>query len=153
MRRTTMRAPLRVFFAAAFLASPFAVSQAGCASRGPDLAARMASAKTIYESVGYKPHGAPAMGSVAEGQESKVPLSLDGGCYQIVAFAGDGLKGLELVLGDPAGKPVGQALKQEGQTSIKHCVPERGTYNLIVKSTGGSGSFVAKPYVSGAKVA
>lgn len=143
----------RALFAALFLSSPFALAQ-GCAARGPDLAARMASAKTIYESVGYTASGSPAMGSVVEGTDSKVALSLKEGCYQIVAFAGDGLKGIDLALNDPAGKPVGEVKKVDGgQTAIKHCVTEAATYNLIVKSQGGSGSFIAQPYVSGEKVA
>ena len=140
----------RVVLAALFLSAPFIVAQ-GCASRGPDLAARMASAKTIYESVGYTASGSPAMGTVADGTESKVALPLKEGCYQIVAFAGEGLKGVDLALSDAAGKAVGEVKKQDGSTSVKHCVTEAATYNLVVKSTGGSGSFIAQPYVSGEK--
>ncbi len=140
----------RVFFAALFLAAPFAAAQ-GCASRGPDLVARMTAAKSIYESVGYTAFGSPSMGQVAEGSDGKVALALKEGCYQIVAFPGDGLKGVDLALNDPAGKTVGEVKKQEGQTSVKQCVQESGTYNLIVKSSGGSGSFMVQPYVSGEK--
>jgi len=143
----------RVALAACFLAAPFVFAESGCASRGPDLAARMASAKSIYESVGYTAFGAPAMGTTAEGTDGKVPLPLKEGCYQIVTFPGDGLKGIELSLLDPAGKPVGEVKKQEGSVSIKHCVTEAATYNLVVKSTGGSGSFVAQPYASSEKSA
>ncbi|MBI2392661.1 MAG: hypothetical protein HYV09_23955 [Deltaproteobacteria bacterium] len=141
----------RVALTACFLAAPFVSAQSGCASRGPDLVARMASAKSIYESVGYTAFGAPAMGTVAEGTDGKVPLALKEGCYQVVVFGGDGLKGVDLSVLDPAGKSVGEVKKQEGSTSIKHCVPEAATYNLVVKSTGGSGSFIAQPYASSEK--
>jgi hypothetical protein len=145
-----MRSVRRVLLTALFLSAPFVVAQ-GCASRGPDLAARMASAKSIYESVGYTASGSPAQGMVGEGGDAKVPLALKEGCYQIVTFAGDGLKGVDVALNDPAGKPVGEVKKQEGQTSVKHCVAEAATYNLVIKSTGGTGSFIAQPYVSGDK--
>lgn len=145
-----MRSFRRIIATTLFLSAPFVAAQ-GCASRGPDLAARMASAKMAYESVGYTTSGSPAMGMVAEGADSKVPLSLKEGCYQIVTFAGDGLKGVDVALNDPAGKPVGEVKKQETQTSIKHCVTEAATYNLIIKSSGGTGSFIAQPYVSGEK--
>ncbi len=138
--------PLRLAVAALFLAAPFA-----CASRGPDLVARMTSASSIYQSVGFTPQGAPATGSVAEGKETKVTLSFKEGCYIVAAFPGDGLKGIELALLDPAGKPVGQASKHEGQTSIKACVPEAASYTLVVKSAGGSGSFLAQSYASSEK--
>lgn len=111
----------------------------------------MASAKSIYESVGYTAFGAPAMGTTAEGADGKVPLPLKEGCYQIVTFPGDGLKGVEISLLDAAGKPVGEVKKQEGSVSIKHCVTEAATFNLVVKSTGGSGSFIAQPYASAEK--
>jgi hypothetical protein len=140
----------RVFFAALFLAAPFVAAQ-GCAARGPDLVTRMTAAKSIYESVGYTAFGSPSMGQVAEGTEGKIALSLKEGCYQIVAFGGEGLKGIELALNDPAGKAVGEVKKQDGQTSVKQCVQDSGTYNLIVKSSGGSGSFIVQPYVSGEK--
>lgn len=146
-----MRSSLRrVAFAAAMLSAPFVFAQSGCAARGPDLGARMAAVKGAYESLGYKADGPTAAGSVTEGKDARVPLALKKGCYQIVAFAGDGLKGIDVVLDDPAGKPVGQVAKQEGQVSVKQCVAEAATYNLVVKSTGGSGSFLAQPYLSSA---
>jgi len=141
----------RVLFAALFLAAPFVAAQ-GCAAKGPDLVARMASAKSIYESVGYTAFGSPSMGQVAEGADGKVSLALKEGCYQIVAFGGDGLKGVELSLNDPAGKAVGEVKKQDGQSSVKQCVQDAGTYNLVVKSSGGSGWFSVQPYVSNEKV-
>jgi len=93
-------------------------------------------------------YGAPATGSVEEGKEARVPLSLKAGCYQIFAFSGDGLKGLDLSLADPAGKSVGTPTNGDGQSAIKQCVAEQGTYTLVVKSSGGSGSFIAQPYAS-----
>ena len=141
----------RVASIACLLAAPFVVAESGCASRGPDLAARMAAAKSIYESVGFTAFGAPAMGAVADGVEGKVPLPLKEGCYQVVTFPGDGLKGIEVSLLDAAGKPVGEIKKQEGSVSIKHCVSEAATFNVVVKSAGGAGSFLTQPYASADK--
>lgn len=146
------RSPLRrvasSLFALALFASPFVLAN-GCASRGPDLASRMATARANYESVGFAPFGAPENGKLDEGKDAKVPLKLKEGCYLVVAFAGDGIKTLEATLNDPAGKAVGDVKKQEGQVSVKQCVPEAGTYTLVVKGTG-SGAFIVQPY-AGAK--
>jgi hypothetical protein len=149
MRRPFLRC-LRLPFAALLLTGAFA-APACSGSRGPDIVTRMNNAKGMAEGFGFSAFGAPSTGTVEEGKESKVPLALKEGCYQIFAFAGDGLKGLDLGLNDPSGKSVGTASKQEGQSSIKQCVTDAGTYTLVVKSSGGSGSFIAQPYASAVK--
>ena len=149
MRRPFLRL-LRLPFAALLLTG--ALGAPACSgNRGPDIVTRMNNAKGMAESFGFTAFGAPSTGTVEDGKESKVALSLKEGCYQIFAFAGDGLKGIDLALNDPAGKGVGTANKQEGQSSIKQCVTEAGTYTLVVKSSGGSGSFIAQPYASATK--
>jgi hypothetical protein len=146
-----MRRPfLHHLFATLLLGGAF-VAPACSGNRGPDIVTRMNNAKGMAESFGFTAFGAPSTGSVEEGKESKVQLALKEGCYQIFAFAGDGLKGLDLALNDPSGKSVGTASKQEGQSSIKQCVTDAGTYTLVVKSSGGSGSFIAQPYASATK--
>lgn len=128
------------------LAAAAAVLPLACASRGPDLASRMAAAKSAYESMNMSASGPTAAGAVAEGKETTLPLKLEKRCYQLVAFAGEGLKGVEVALKDPSGNPVGKVSKQEGQSSVYYCVAQPGTFTLVVKSTGGSGSFLAQPY-------
>ncbi len=146
MRRSSISKLVAALFVSAGILVP-----ACSGSRGPDIVSRMNTAKQTAESFGYTAFGAPATGSVEEGKEAKVQLALKDGCYQIFAFGGDGVKGLELALNDPSGKSVGTAAKQDGQSSIKQCVTDAGTYTLVVKSAGGSGSFIAQPYSSGTK--
>jgi hypothetical protein len=143
-----VKSRLRRIALGTLLGATAALVPLACASRGPDLASRMAAAKSAYESVGMAASGPTAAGALTEGKDTTVPLKLEKRCYQIVAFAGEGLKGIEVALQDPAGKPVGTVSKQEGQSSVKHCIPEAGTYTLVVKSTGGSGSFLAQPYTT-----
>jgi hypothetical protein len=123
----------------------------GCAARGPDLVARMSTAKSIAESFGFTASGPPSTGTIASGGEAKVPLTLKVGCYQIFVFPGDGLGAVDLTLADPSGTPVGTASKQDGFTSLKDCPTIAGSYTLTAKSPSGSGSFIAQPYMSGDK--
>lgn len=147
--RTPFRRVASSLFALALFAGPFALAN-GCASRGPDLASRMGTARANYESVGYAPFGPSETGKVEEGKDSRVAVKLKEGCFLVVAFAGDGIKTIEATLNDPAGKPVGEVKKQEGQVSVKQCVVEAGTYTLVVKGTGG-GAFIVQPYLSSTK--
>jgi hypothetical protein len=120
-----------------------------CGARGPDLAGRMATAKQAAESFGYAAVGPAQVGTLTDGGTAAVSLALKEGCYQITVFAGDGVRGTELSLADPSGKPTGSAtLKQDGQSSIKQCLSEPGTWVLTVKSTGGAGLFFTQPYAS-----
>jgi len=108
----------------------------------------MAAARTMAEGFGYTPFGASETGKLEEGKEAKLSLKLNAGCYQIFVFPDDGLKGVDLTMQDPAGKGVGTAAKQDGQSTIKHCVTETGSYTLVLKSAGGSGTYIAQPYAS-----
>ncbi len=141
------------FAALLVLAAPALATTPACAAKGPDLFARMGAAKQQAEFDGFKIPGPTANDRVEEGKETKLKLELKEGCYKIFVFPGDGLKGVELALADPAGKPIGQALKQEGQTVVKVCPTEAGTHVLSVKSTGGSGAFMAQSYANEEKEA
>ncbi|MFI5298402.1 MAG: hypothetical protein ACHREM_09910 [Polyangiales bacterium] len=142
-------------FAAALLCAPLAipalVSTPGCAARGPDLVARMASAKSMAEFSGFSASGPPSTGTIASGGDAKVPLQLKSGCYQIFVFPGDGLGALDLTLADPSGTPVGTVLKQDGFSALKYCPTISGSYTLTAKSPSGSGSFIAQTYTSSDK--
>ena len=143
----------RGLFALAMTIGGVALAPAcGPTHSGPDIATRMTQAKSMAEGFGFTAYGAAATGTVEEGKDTKVALTLKEGCYQIFAFAGDGLKGIDLSLVDPSGKATGEGgAKQEGQSSVKQCVSDPGAYTLVVKSQGGSGSFIAQPYASSQK--
>lgn len=146
-RRSPPRALLHRAIAALFVSGALLVPACG-GQKGPDIVARMNTAKSMAESFGFTAYGAPSTGSVEEGKESRVQLSLKPGCYQIFVFPGDGLRGVDLALDDPSGKAVGTTTKGEGQSAIKQCVTEQATYTLVVKSSGGTGAFIAQPYAS-----
>ncbi|GAC1364280.1 MAG: hypothetical protein NVSMB47_15920 [Polyangiales bacterium] len=142
-RRPLLRCALAALLVTGACAAP------ACTARSPDLVTRMNTAKSLAESFGYTAAGAPSTGNVEEGKDARVALPLKPGCYQVFVFPGDGLKAVDLSLVDPAGKPAASGTKGEGQSAIKQCVGEAATYTLIVKSTGGSGAFIAQPYLSG----
>src|SRR5262245_16469274 len=130
--RTLTRSFLHCTFAALLVGGAFAVPACSGGKSGTDIVTRMNNAKGPAESFGFTAYGASSTGKVDDGKETKVALSLKEGCYLVFVFPGDGLKSVDLSLLDPAGKTVGQATKQEGHSSIKHCVPEQATYNLVV---------------------
>jgi hypothetical protein len=103
-----------------------------CASHGPSATSRMSAARTMAEGFGYTPFGASETGKLEEGKDAKITLKLNAGCYQIFAFPDDGLRGIDLSMQDPAGKAVGTSAKQEGQSTLKHCVTETGSYTLVL---------------------
>jgi hypothetical protein len=143
MPRRILRSAIAALLVGGALAAPACGGQ-----KGPDIVARMNTAKSMAESFGFTAYGAPSTGNVEEGKEARVPLSLKSGCYQIFVFPGDGIKGIDLSLSDPSGKTVGTTTKGDGQSAIKQCVTEQATYTLVVKSSGGSGAFIAQPYAS-----
>src|SRR5258708_40210048 len=83
-RRVRPLRALRALSAIALVVAPFVLASA-CASRGPDLASRMASQQTAAAAVGYTPSGASFNGTLEDGKDKREARLLKEGCYLICA--------------------------------------------------------------------
>jgi hypothetical protein len=88
-------------------------------------------------------------GSLAEGQEARVPLDLPAGCTTVVAIGGDGVRDLDVTLTDAHGRAIAHDTTSEPQAVLRACVDAADTYALGVRAAAGGGSWVVATWAGG----
>jgi hypothetical protein len=88
-------------------------------------------------------------GSLAEGKETRISMSLPAGCVTIVAVGGEGVRDLDATLVDVHDKPLAHDTTNEPQAVLRACLEASDTYSLIVKAASGGGPWVVGAWAGG----
>jgi len=88
-------------------------------------------------------------GTLREGREARVLLSLPAGCLTIVAIGGDGVRDLDATLLDGRGHPLAHDTTSEPQAVLRPCLEAADSYPLVVKAQGGEGTWIAAAWAGG----
>ncbi len=124
-----------------------AVSVASCsANRGADAASRFFAVHNAYRAIGLYQTGPVNQGTLAAGQEVRLPLTLASTCLVIVAIGGVGVGDLSLRLLDPEGKLVAEEKANDGQATLRSCLERPGQYVAVLKMARGAGEYLVSSW-------
>ena len=136
-----------VWVRAALLAIVFTAS---CGSnRGIDPAARFFAVHNVMHAMGLFQAGPINQGSLAEGQEIKLGLTLGASCVAVVAVGGAGVGDLALQLLDPEGKVVAEETSRDVQAVLRSCVDRPGAYTVHLRMARGAGEYLLSSWTGG----
>ncbi|MDQ3034425.1 MAG: hypothetical protein M3Y87_18600 [Myxococcota bacterium] len=78
-----------------------------------------------------------------EGATETHSLQLQGGqCYSIVVVGGDGVRDLDVTLGQGSTQVASDVGVRSAFPSVRHCASTAGTYTVTVRAASGSGEYV-----------
>jgi hypothetical protein len=110
---------------------------------------RFVAVHNAFAAMGLAQVGPIREGSLAQGQEARVPLDLGAGCTTVVAFGGDGVRNVDATLTDARGQVIAHDTTSEPQAVLRACVEGADAYVLTVKAAAGGGSWVVATWAGG----
>lgn len=101
--------------------------------------------------MGLVQSGEISQGSLSEGGETTLRMPMQpGDCYTVVALA-DGVQDLDVIVRDASGNELARDRTSDPQAAAQICPPYPGEYEVVVRATRGSGSWVASAWSGGAR--
>jgi hypothetical protein len=118
-------------------------------SRANDPAGRFFAVHNVMHAMGFFQAGPVNQGSLAEGQEIKLALTLPATCVAIVAVGGNGVDDLTLQLVDPDGKVVAEETARGVEAVLRSCVDRPGAYAVRLRMSHGAGEYLLSSWTGG----
>jgi len=109
---------------------------------GGGIQSRFTAVHNTLESLGISQLGHISEGSLAEGGRTQFPLDLQARCYTFVAFGSDGARDVDLEVFDANNTRVAGDTAHDAQAAVTWCPRVAGRYNLALRMTAGSGSYL-----------
>jgi hypothetical protein len=132
------------------LAFAIVVAGASCSgSRAADPSSRFFAVHNVMRAIGLYQTGPVTQGSLAAGQEVKLPLTLPATCVAIVAMGGAGVADLALSLLDPEGNVVAEEKTHDVEAVVRTCLDRPGQYVALLKMAQGSGEYLVSSWTGG----
>lgn len=113
----------------------------GCTSTG-GIHRRFTAVHNTLDSMGINQLGPLSEGSLGEGGRVAFPLDLQARCYTFVAFGAEGARDVDLEVLDANNARVAADNTHDPQAALTYCVRTAGRYNLALRMTAGSGSYL-----------
>jgi hypothetical protein len=110
---------------------------------------RFVAVHNTLSSMGMAQVGPIQEGTLAEGRDVRVPLSLPAGCVTIVAIGADGIRDLDASLLDAHGAALAHDTTNEPQAVLRPCLEAADTYALVIKASSGAGAWVTATWAGG----
>jgi hypothetical protein len=133
--------------AVGLVAAACASSQAPAAGIG--LEPRFVAVHNALAALGLAQVGPIQEGTLREGQEARVQLSLPAGCVTVVALGGEGVRDLDATLLDGHGTPLAHDTTIEPQAVLRPCLEGTDAYVLLLKATAGGGTWTTATWAGG----
>jgi hypothetical protein len=121
----------------------------GRGAHGGALEPRFVAVHNALSAMGLAQVGPLREGSLAEGQEARVPIELVAGCTTIVALGDDGVRDIDASLTDARGRAIAHDTTSEPQAVLRACVDAPDTYTLVLRAAAGSGGWVMATWAGG----
>ncbi len=129
--------------AASAVCLAFALAFAGCGGGGMRLSPSFVAVHNTMTAMGLAQSGEISEGSLAEGGVARFTTQLRGGdCYTLVAFGGEGVANLDVVVLDETGTELAADRSQDSQAAAQFCPDVDGEYQIAVRMARGNGSYV-----------
>jgi hypothetical protein len=130
--------------------SAMVVLGASCgANRGADPASRFFAVHNVMRALGLYQTGPVNQGSLAAGQEARLPLTLPSTCVAVVAMGGAGVSDLSLRLLDPEGNVVAEENAHDVEAVVRVCLEKPGQYVAAVRMAQGAGEYLVSSWTGG----
>ena len=127
-----------------------AVASAFCsANRGADPASRFFAVHNVMRAIGLYQTGPVNQGSLAAGQEVRLPLTLPSTCVAVVAMGGAGVGDLALRLLDPDGNLVAEEKAHDVEAVVRACLERPGQYVAVLRMAQGAGEYLVSSWTGG----
>lgn len=120
-----------------------AVTVPSCGGGSARFAPSYVAVHNTMAAMGFSQSGEISEGSLAEGGVARLTSRLRGGdCYTIVAFGGEGVSDLDVVVMDDAGVEVAADRSSDSQAAAQFCPEVDGDYQISVRMAHGNGTYV-----------
>jgi len=114
-----------------------------CGGGSVRLAPSYVAVHNTMSAMGLVQSGEISEGSLAEGGVARVTSHMRAGdCYTIVAFGGEGVRDLDVVVMDDTGTEVATDRTTDAQAAAQLCPEAEGDYQIAVRMTQGNGGYV-----------
>jgi hypothetical protein len=118
------------------------LSMPGCTSGSARMSPSFVAVHNTMAAMGFAQSGEISEGSLGEGGVAQHTARLAAGCYTIVAFGGDGVGDIDVVVKDETGTELASDLTQQSQAAAQFCPDADGEYQLEVRMARGGGSYL-----------
>ncbi len=102
---------------------------------------RFIAVHNAFEAVGLSQVGHISEGSLGDGGTARFPMDLENQCYTFVAFAGGGVRDVDVTLLDANNQRVAGDTSHDTQASVQFCPTARGRYTLALRMAAGGGTY------------
>jgi hypothetical protein len=127
-----------------------AMALAACSgNRTADPASRFFAVHNVMRAIGLYQTGPVNQGTLAAGQEVKLPLTLPSTCVAIVAMGGAGVADIALRLLDPDGNLVVQEKTHDVEAVVRACLERPGQYVAVLRMEQGAGEYLVSSWTGG----
>jgi hypothetical protein len=125
-----------------------------CGPSSSGLEPRFVAVHNAMTAMGLAQTGAISEGSLPEGAEARIPVTLEGGeCYTFVALGSSQVENLDLRVLDEDGDEITRDSTIDAQSAAQACPERSGEYRVVVRMTDGQGSYTATIWSGGARSA
>jgi hypothetical protein len=138
--------PVTGWLASAALALSIAACSGG---RFADPASRYLSVHNVMRAMGLYQAGAVSQGTLATGQEARLPLALPASCVAVVALGGAGVEDLDLSLVDSDDRVVAREQVHDAEAVVRTCPEQPGNYFAVVRMARGAGEYLVSSWRGG----
>jgi hypothetical protein len=121
-RYTLLLAVLGLFVAAPVLAQPT-----------PVIRTQLDSAAILLNGNGFRAYGEPHAGSLAQGANADIQVTLAAGSYFIVGVCDNDCTDLDLVLSDANGRPMASDLELDDVPMVQYDAPSGASFTVQVR--------------------
>jgi hypothetical protein len=120
---------------------------ASCGGGSMQMDPRFVAVHNAMAATGLVQSGEISQGSLSEGGESIVRMTLQpGDCYTIVGLGTDGVSDLDVIVRDPSGNELARDGSQDRQAATHFCPPFAGEFQVVLRMTRGSGEWMASAW-------
>lgn len=121
----------------------FAIALAGCGGGSMRLSPSFVAVHNTMSAMGLVQSGEISEGSLPEGGVARFTTQLRAGdCYTLVAFGGEGVANLDVLVLDETGTEVATDRTQTAQAAAQFCPDADGEYQVAVRMASGNGGYV-----------
>lgn len=127
-----------------------ALALASCGGGSPRLSPSFVAVHNTMAAMGLVQSGEISEGSLPEGAVAHFATQLRAGeCYTIVAFGGEGVADLDVVVLDEAGTELASDRTQDQQAAAQICPDVDAEYQVAVRMARGNGGYVVTSWSGG----
>ncbi|MEM9069551.1 MAG: hypothetical protein AAGE52_13645 [Myxococcota bacterium] len=125
----------------------FALAASSCGGGSTQLEPRFVAVHNAMSAMGMAQTGAISEGSLPEGAEARLDITLQAGqCYTFVGLGSSGVNDLDVRVVGEGDVEIGRDMTHDRQAAAQVCPERTGDYQVIVTMTEGSGGYLVSSW-------